>query len=162
MFAVMRSWNRQRWTVAVMAGVAAYFLMGLPTAVIDNPVFGRAVAVTPWSGPVLIVSSVLVGLIMATYVNPLNGVDDRQVPVDRHAKLSGVGGLLSFFAIGCPVCNKIVLLALGTSGALNFFAPLQPILAIAGVAFLGYALVKRLRNEQSCALTIDEPTSASR
>lgn len=156
MFAVLRSWNRQRWTVAVLAGVAAYFLMGLPTAVIDNPVFGRAVAVTPWSTPVLIVSSVLVGLIMATYVNPLHALDDRQMPVDRQVKISGIGGLLSFFAIGCPVCNKIVLLALGTSGALNFFAPLQPILAIAGVAFLVYALVQRLRNERSCALRIDE------
>jgi hypothetical protein len=155
MLAVMRSWNRQRWLVAVMAGVAAYFLMGLPTAVIDNPVFGRAIAVTPWSTPVLFVSSVLVGLIMATYVNPLNSLDDRQM------KVSGIGGLLSFFAIGCPVCNKVVLLALGTSGALNFFAPLQPILAIAGVAFLAYALVKRLRNEQSCSLSIDKPTSAS-
>ena len=159
MLAVLRSWNRQRWTVAVFAGVAAYFLMGLPTAVIDNPVFGRAVAVTPWSTPVLIVSSVLVGLIMATYVNPLNAVDDHQMPIDRQAKISGVGGLLSFFAIGCPVCNKIVLLALGTSGALNFFAPLQPILAIAGVAVLVYALVQRLRNERSCALRTEVSTS---
>jgi hypothetical protein len=155
MLTVMRSWNRQRWIVAVMAGVAAYFLMGLPTAVIDNPVFGRAVAVTPWSTPVLIVSSVLVGLIMATYVNPLNAFDDRQM------KMSGVGGLLSFFAIGCPVCNKVVLLALGTSGALNFFAPLQPILAIAGVAFLTYALVKRLRNEQSCAVKSETSSTAT-
>lgn len=155
MLTVMRSWNRQRWMVAVMAGVAAYFLMGLPTAVIDNPVFGRAVAVTPWSTPVLIVSSVLVGLIMATYVNPLNAFDDRQM------KMSGVGGLLSFFAIGCPVCNKVVLLALGTSGALNFFAPLQPILAIAGVAFLTYALVKRLRNEQSCAVKSEATSTAT-
>ena len=158
MLAVLRSWNRQRWTVAVLAGIAAYFLMGLPTAVIDNPVFGRAVAVTPWSTPVLAVSSVLVGLIMATYVNSLHVLDDRQTPVDRHMKMSGVGGLLSFFAIGCPVCNKIVLLALGTSGALNFFAPLQPILAIAGVAFLAYALVQRLRNERSCALRTAVPT----
>lgn len=158
MFAVLRSWNRQRWTVAVLAGVAAYFLMGLPTAVIDNPVFGRAVAVTGWSTPVLIVSAVFVGLITATYVNPMRELDDREIPVDRHLKASGVGGLLSFFAIGCPVCNKIVLLALGTSGALNFFAPLQPILAIAGVAFLAYALVQRLRNERSCALRAAIPT----
>ena len=153
--AVMRSWSYQRWTVAVMASVAAYFLMGLPTAVIDNPVFGRAIAVTPWSTPVLIVSSALVGLIMATYVNPVNARDDRQM------KVSGIGGLLSFFAIGCPVCNKIVLLALGTSGALNFFAPLQPILAVAGVAFLGYALIQRLRNERSCVLQLAEPESAT-
>ena len=138
-----------------MAGVAAYFVMGLPTAVIDNPVFGRAIAVTAWSGPVLIVSSVLVGLIMATYVNPLESLADRQM------KVSGVGGLLSFFAIGCPVCNKIVLLALGTSGALNFFAPLQPILAIAGVAFLVYALVQRLRNERACTLRANRVSAST-
>ena len=34
----------------------------------------------------------------------------------------------AFLAIGCPVCNKIALVLLGTSGAMTVFAPLQPVI----------------------------------
>jgi len=40
----------------------------------------------------------------------------------------GGGGLLSFLAIGCPICNKLVVLALGLGGVLRWFAPIQPLL----------------------------------
>jgi hypothetical protein len=120
--------------------------MGLPTAVIDNPVFGRPVEVTPWSMPVLLVSAVLVGLLVGTYVNPLDSLNQRET------KVGGVGGLLSFFAIGCPVCNKLVLLAVGTSGAMNYFAPVQPFLAGAGVVLLAWAFIVRLRTAVACGV----------
>ncbi len=34
------------------------------------------------------------------------------------------GGLLWVFAIGCPICNKLAVIALGVSGALAYFAPI--------------------------------------
>ena len=49
-----------------------------------------------------------------------------------------------FLAIGCPICNKIALLLLGTSGALNLFAPIQPILGAASVALLAATLAWRI------------------
>ena len=61
-----------------------------------------------------------------------------------------LGGFLTFFAVGCPVCNKIVLLALGYTGALRWFAPVQPLLAIAGIGLLAWALRSRLRAEVAC------------
>jgi hypothetical protein len=48
--------------------------------------------------------------------------------------------LLSVLAIGCPVCNKLVVLALGVGGALTYFAPVQPILGFLSVGLLAYAL----------------------
>jgi hypothetical protein len=64
-----------------------------------------------------------------------------------------LGGLATFFAIGCPVCNKIVLLALGTSGALNLFAPIQPLIGAASLALLAATLIWRLRRRpQGCAV----------
>jgi hypothetical protein len=48
------------------------------------------------------------------------------------------------------VCNKIALVALGYSGAMNYFAPVQPFLAFAGVAILAYALIMRLNGEVKC------------
>jgi hypothetical protein len=134
----------------VISGFVAWLVMGLPTAVIENPVFGRSVEVTAWSMPVLVLSAVLTGLLVGTYVNPMGVFQEREV------KVGGIGGLLSFFAIGCPVCNKLVLLALGTTGAMNYFAPVQPFLAVAGVVLLTWALIVRLRNAVSCEVAAAE------
>ncbi|WKV15937.1 hypothetical protein LP422_24200 [Janibacter limosus] len=65
------------------------------------------------------------------------------------------GGLLTFFAVGCPVCNKLVLLALGTAGAMTWFEPVQPVLQVPAVLLLTRSLRTRLRGELSC------PTSPS-
>jgi hypothetical protein len=56
--------------------------------------------------------------------------------------------------VGCPVCNKIALIALGTTGAMQYFAPVQPYLALFGILFLLYALQKRLVGESMCAVNI--------
>lgn len=124
-------------------------LVGLPTDVIPNPVFGRPVPVTWWSMPVLVITAVLAGLLLATYVREPT---DEVVELDRPARAGGVGGLLAFFAVGCPVCNKLVLVALGTTGAMEVFAPLQPLLAVASIGLLAAALRARLRNESRCAV----------
>ena len=59
---------------------------------------------------------------------------------------------MSFFAVGCPVCNKVVILALGTTGARQWFEPLQPLLAVASIVLLVVAVRIRLRNQSSCPL----------
>ena len=146
----LKAWSPSQWGIAAISGFVAWLVMGVPTAVIDNPVFGRSVEVTAWSMPVLVLSAILTGLLVGTYVNPMGVFQEREV------KVGGVGGLLSFFAIGCPVCNKVVLLALGTSGAMNYFAPVQPFLAGAGVLLLTWALYVRLRNAISCEISAAE------
>lgn len=85
----------------------------------------------------LALTVLLSGLLGATYAFP------AACPL-QEGKLTA-GGFLSFLAVGCPVCNKLVLLALGTSGAMRYFEPAQPLLAVAGLALLGYALFVRLR-----------------
>lgn len=141
---VVRLWTRKNWLIAVAGGVATLLVIGVPTDVIDNPVFGREIDETPWAMPVLVVTAVLSGLLLGTYVNA-----DQ---FDRSAKSGTVGGVLAYFAVGCPVCNKLVLLALGTTGAVNYFEPVQPYLAVLGVVALGWALRQRLRSAVSCAI----------
>jgi len=97
--------------------------IALPTDLIDNPVFGRDVPVTSRARGALLVSSVLAGLVAATYV-----------------------------AVGCPVCNKLVVLALGSTGAIQYFAPIRPSLAVGAIALLGWAFVARVRRENSYRL----------
>jgi hypothetical protein len=133
--------------VAVSVAVLTYFLIALPTAVVENPVFGREIGVTSWSVTVIVVTSILTGLLTATYVK--NDFSDEN---PRQLKIGGAGALLSYFAVGCPVCNKLALIALGYSGAIQYFAPIQPYLAVAGIALLAYSLRMRLNNEYSCSI----------
>lgn len=140
----LSAWPARRWPVALLAGAATVLVVGVPTVLVPNPVFGRAVPVTWWAWPTLLVTAVLSGLLMASYVRAPGAV-----PVAT-ARAGALGGLLTYLAVGCPVCNKLALLALGYAGALHWFAPVQPVLAVAGVLLLGYALRRRLQGELSC------------
>lgn len=166
---VVRAWSPRRWMVALAGAVAVTLVIGLPTDVVPNPVFGRPVPVTWWSYPVLAVTAVLGGLLLATYVrepgsDPADTADgtaddtagtdgpDGTDRADPPSRLGGAGGLLSFFAVGCPVCNKLVLVALGTTGARRWFEPVQPYLAVASIVLLAVALRSRLASATSCRL----------
>ena len=147
----LASWTTRQWATAAVAGLLITLAVGIPTDVIPNPVFGRPVEVTWWSYPVLVVTAVLGGLLAATYVpTPLEHAGSEDI--DRPGKAGGLGGLLTFFAIGCPTCNKLVVIAIGTTGALDWFAPAQPILAAASLLLLAWALRTRLRNAATCRI----------
>lgn len=140
-------WPTRRWVTAIAVAIATFFVIGIPTAVIENPVFGREIGVTPWSVPVLIATSALSGLLFATYVRM-----DAVITDENSAKVASIGGFLAYLAVGCPVCNKLVLIALGSTGAIQYFGPVQPYLGAAGLLLLMYALRKRLVNEAQCSL----------
>ncbi|MFM9369135.1 hypothetical protein [Streptomyces sp. Da 82-17] len=143
-------WPAARRSVALGAAVGSGLLLGLPTDLVPNPFFGREIPPEWWSYPVLVASALLAGLLVATYVR--TGAE-RSGQGERVSRLGSAGALLSFLAVGCPVCNKLVLLALGTSGALSLWAPLQPVLAVASLALLAVATVRRLAGEVACPAT---------
>jgi len=148
----LRRWTIRRWIAASVASGAALVVLGIPTAMIPNRVFARSIDAPGWTYPSLVVTAVLAGLLLATYVRPTVGGEgaalDEASP--EEARSFTVGGLLAFFAIGCPTCNKLVLIALGTSGAITWFEPVQPVLSLAGIAILAWALRRRLVGELAC------------
>lgn len=153
----LATWPLRRWVTAFGAALVVALAVGLPTDVIPNPVFGRPVDVTWWSYPVLIVTAALGGLLVATYVRlpdtqPLNGPVHDDDELDTPGKAGGLGGLLTFFAVGCPTCNKLAVVALGSTGALDWFAPAQPMLAVLSLVLLGWALRARLRGASVCRI----------
>lgn len=135
----LAAWPARRFALALGAALLVAAVTGIPTDLVDTPLFGRQIGVTAWAYPVWIASSLLAGLLAATALRPGRPVAG--------------GGLLALFAVGCPVCNKPVLLLLGTSGALEWFAPLQPVLGALAIAGLAAALVVRLRAEAACAVS---------
>lgn len=121
--------------------------LGIPTDVIPNPWFTRMIEAEPLNYFFWVATSILSGALLATFVLPSLGDSSR-------ATSSGLGsGTLGLLAVGCPICNKLVISLLGVSGALNYFAPLQPILGTAAVLLAASALVLRLRGARSaCAV----------
>lgn len=101
-------------------------------------------------------TSLLTGTLIATYTLPQAG----------RARTNGGAtfgsGFLGLLAAGCPVCNKLVVLLLGVSGALNYFAPIQPMLGAAGLLIAGVAVFVRLRSAQrACQISMSSSTSAA-
>ena len=176
----LKAWTTPRWRFAAAMAAISALAIGLPTDVIPNPVFGRqGTPVEPWAVPVLAITAVLSGLLFTTYLRHGDDRGDRHDGddgdtvgtddtggLDRPSRLGGLGGLLSFFAVGCPICNKVVVIALGTSGALTWFAPVQPYLGVVALGLLAWALRVRLRGEVVCPVeagsAAPQGTSSSR
>jgi len=139
----------------VGAAVFTALVIGIPTDVVPNPWFSRVVGVRPIDVGVLVALSLLTGALVATYV--VAGQSGAGVP------RAGFGsGVLGWFAVGCPVCNKLVLLLLGASGATRVFEPVQPVLGVAAVVLAMAALFVRVRaiRRGECRLP-GRPTSSA-
>ncbi len=145
---VLGSWSLRRWLTVGGAAIVFVLLVAIPTDLIDTPAFGREIPATWWAWPSLIASSVLGGLLVATYV-----AAPDQSAATASPRGGWVGAVLTYFAVGCPVCNKLVLLALGSAGAITWFEPVQPVLQALALALLGWALRSRLLGEMSCPTT---------
>lgn len=132
--------------VAVASAALVAAAVGVPSALLANPFFMRMTPVPWWSWAVWVLTAVLSGVLAATYVQ-------RRTPVStapgRAGILANVGSVL---AVGCPVCNKLVVAAIGVSGALNVWSPIQPLIAAASLGLLGWALWRRLMTLRSCPI----------
>lgn len=124
------------WLAAAFGGLAALVLIGIPTAIIDTPYFLRMTPVRVQDYAIWGATALLAGLIAGTFALPLRAVGKGKM-------LSG--GFLSYLAVGCPICNKLVVLLLGVSGALTYFAPAQIYIGLASLLLLAWTLRLRVR-----------------
>lgn len=140
---------------AVLGTALVAIAIGIPTDVVPNPWFTRMTPANASNYFFWVASSVLTGALLATYV----------LPRARRGNLAATGagsGYLAVLAVGCPVCNKLVVALLGFSGALNYFAPIQPLLGVAGLTLAAAALAVRLRpGRAACAVPIGSPAHDS-
>jgi hypothetical protein len=121
--------------VAAIGAVASALVIGIPTDVVPNPWFKRMTPIEPEQYAFWILTSLLTGTLLATYLPAGRGIASSSVG----------GGVLGILAVGCPICNKAIVALLGVSGTLNLFAPVQPVIGALGVAVLGAAVAIRAR-----------------
>jgi len=142
----VRAWPRRRWLVATVVALLAALVMGVPTGVVRTDFYTRMTPVTWWDYPIWVTSALLIGLTAATYVRTAGVAVGGP---DRSMRTLGAT-LLSTFAIGCPICNKLVVGLIGVSGALSYWAPLQPLLGMLSIMLLLAGLAMRLRGQVAC------------
>jgi len=158
--------DRRFFAWAIAWALVSLLAFGLVVAIIPNPIFGRQIPPEPFAIAVWLSSAPLMGLLGATYsapamptatatllmplvLEPAGGASRRQ-----GTTLGTVAGFGAFLAIGCPVCNKVALVLLGTGGAMTVFAPLQPLIGAASLVLLSGTLAWRfrLRAGGACAI----------
>ena len=139
---------RATWALRLIAGAAgaaaAALALGIPTDVVPNQWFTRMTPVRTLDVVLLVATSLALGALAATYVG--------RTPAGGGGR-GAAGGAFAGLAIGCPVCNKAIVALIGTTGAVSWWGPLQPLVGALGLALALAALRTRVRRLRSCAVT---------
>ena len=135
------------WSLSALYTAGSALLLGVPTLLVPNHLFSRMVPTSLQDYVIWIVSALLLGPLLALMT--LYPLPSRKAAQGKGSLLGSGralgGALLSFFSVGCPVCNKVVVLLLGMGGAMTLFNPLRPFLGLASIALLSITLLLRLR-----------------
>jgi hypothetical protein len=128
--------------ITILSAIGFFLLLGFVSAIVSNPFFSRMTSIASFNWFVLVITSIFAG----TYVGLYNFIKNHET---ISVSCATGGGVLGFLAFACPVCNKLIILVLGFSGAMTYFAPIQPFLGILGIGLLLYAnfvLIKKIKN----------------
>ncbi len=110
--------------------LGSFVALGTIAALWENPLFVR---MTP-AGDLEVVLLGMLSVLLGTYV-----------AIRRpfcSAKTAGVGGVLGFIGVACPVCNKVLLLLFGGDLLLTYFEPVRVYVAAVGVLAVAAAVAR--------------------
>lgn len=140
--------SARTWVRAVPLSLVAAVVIAIPSDLINTRFFGRPVDPKSIDYVILAVTAGLIGLILA--IRPETASDRDDVDQTRTVW----GGFVSFLAVGCPVCNQAVVALVGTSGALSWWAPVQPVVGLLAIALLVHTLQRRLDTYELAACPV--------
>ena len=108
--------------------VGTFAALGTVTALWDNPMFIRMVPAGPLEIGLLAAQSFLIGIYFAIPKQVCSG------------RAMGVGCVLAFLGIACPICNKILLFVIGSELLLVYFEPVRIYVAAVGFLVTAFAM----------------------
>ncbi len=133
------SYKRLLAGLAVMAG--CFVTLGTVAALWENSFFIRMTPAGNWEIALLAMLSMLSGIYVMIR-RPL--CSDKTI---------GVGGVIGFLGIACPVCNKILLLAFGSELLLTYFEPIRLYVALFGVLTITWAVISEWSKYETASQT---------
>ena len=138
----LRAQGRAYWLRAGAWAVVAGVAIAIPARLVPNDLFRRMTPTRPLDYGFWIVGSMLVGLVLGFRSG-------------ARSEASGlVGGTATLLAVGCPICNKLVVGMIGVAGAVDIFAPVQPLLGVGGIALLAWSLRRTIGSVSGARCTV--------
>ncbi len=131
--AVIQQTSIMRLFAGIAVAVVSFAALGTVAALWKNPFFIRMTPAGGWEISMLALLSLLTGIYVVI-----------RRPFCSNKKV-GVGGVLGFLGIACPICNKILLMAFGSELLLTYYEPVRIYLAVIGVVFAAWAVVHEWR-----------------
>ncbi len=140
----LRRFGLADWIRVVGSAILFAAVIAVPTRLVPNGWFRRMTPTRPQDYAFLAVASILAGLVIGLHHLAARGPQRAFV----------AGGLGTFLAVGCPVCNKVVVALIGVAGATGVFAPLQPVIGLGSIALLAWAVHRTARAATSTTCSL--------
>lgn len=124
--------------IGLLSFVGFVLLFGIPTALIPTPLFSRMTPSRSLDYLFLLLNSGLLGAYVGLSV------------YEKHAKskegtLAASGSIFNILAVGCPVCNTLLVALLGVSAVMTYIEPARVWLGLASTALVGAALAFKVK-----------------
>jgi hypothetical protein len=111
---------------------AMFVLLGTLAALWNNPFFMRMTPAGDFEIALLLLQSLLAGVYVGLPQSPCG------------KRTAGAGAIIGFLGIACPVCNKVLVLLIGSALLLEYFEPVRLYVALGGAALLALAVWLKL------------------
>ncbi len=119
--------------IGSLVSLSIFFSFGVISVLIPSGFFIRMTPVHFYDYILLVLTAALSGAFAGLWYYSKKS--------SRKCSSAATGGALGgFFAFGCAICNKLLVLVLGLALTTNYFMPFQPILGILSIILLSYAV----------------------
>ena len=124
--------------IGLGVGILFFFISGMVTSLLPNSFFTRMTSTTVWDYVFLIGSSLLLGAYVGVHYYKKN----KTKKCDTVATTGGIG---SFLAFACPVCNKLLVFVFGATALMTYFEPYRSLLGLGSMGLLAGAVWWRIK-----------------
>lgn len=131
-------------SIGVLAFVGFVLLFGIPTALIPTPWFTRMIPARSLDYVFLLLNSGLIGAYIGVHAY------EKHERSKRGDVLATTGSLTNILAVGCPICNKLLVALIGASAIMTYIEPARIWIGLLSTGLVGVALFLKIKNIKSC------------